>query len=53
MSSIWRPATYRLEPEWVVVLLASLVYSGDLVLAIPGKKLDATDVFGPRSHAGR
>ena len=38
------PATYRLEPEWVVVLLASLVYSGELVLAVPGKKLDATDV---------
>ena len=38
------PAMYRLEPEWVVVVLASLVYSGDLVLAIPGKKLDATDV---------
>ena len=38
------PATFRLEPEWVVVLLASLVYSGDLVLAMPGKKLDATDV---------
>ncbi len=36
--------TYRLEPDWVVVLLASLVYSGDLVLAIPGKKFDATDV---------
>ncbi len=32
----------RLEPEWVVVLLAILVYSGDLVLAIPGKKFDAT-----------
>jgi hypothetical protein len=31
----------RLEPEWAVVLLASLVYSGDLVLAVPGKKLDA------------
>jgi len=38
------PGTYRLEPDWVVVLLASLVYSGDLVLAIPGKKFDATDV---------
>ena len=37
------PDTYRLEPEWVVVLLASLVYWGDLVLAIPGKKFDATD----------
>jgi hypothetical protein len=33
---------YRLEPEWVAVVLAVLVYSGDLVLAIPGKKFDAT-----------
>ena len=32
----------RLEPEWVVVAIAALVYSGDLVLAIPGKKFDAT-----------
>ena len=31
----------RLEPEWVAVVLAALVYSGDLVLAIPGKKFDA------------
>ena len=38
------PGTYRLEPDWVVVVLASLVYSGDLVLAIPGRKFDATDV---------
>ena len=38
------PATFRLEPEWVVVLLASLVYSGELVLAVPGKKLDANDM---------
>ena len=38
------PGTYRLEPEWVVVMLASLVYSGHLVLAVPAKKLDATDV---------
>jgi hypothetical protein len=33
---------YRLEPEWVAVVLAVLVYSGDLVLSIPGKKFDAT-----------
>ena len=32
----------RLEPEWVAVVLAVLVHSGDLVLAIPGKKFDAT-----------
>jgi len=36
---------YRLEPEWVIVVLAALVYSGDLVLAIPGKKYDATGLL--------
>ena len=36
------PRSLRLEPEWAVIVLASLVYSGDLVLAIPGKKFDAT-----------
>jgi Family of unknown function (DUF6079) len=38
------PERYRLEPEWVVVLLAALVYSGDVVLAIPGKKFDASSL---------
>ena len=36
------PDRLRLEPEWAVVVLATLVYSGDVVLAIPGKKFDAT-----------
>jgi len=36
------PAIFRLEPEWVTVLLAALVYSGDIVLAIVGDKFDAT-----------
>jgi hypothetical protein len=35
---------FRLEPEWLIVLLAALVHSGDLVLAIPGRKFDATNV---------
>ncbi len=38
------PQTLRLEPEWVVVLLAALVYSGDVVLAVPGRKFDAADL---------
>ena len=38
------PTNYRLEPEWVVVVLASLVYSGHVVLAVPGRKFDATHV---------
>jgi Family of unknown function (DUF6079) len=36
------PGASRLEPEWAVVILAGLVYSGNIVLSIPGKKFDAT-----------
>ena len=35
-------SSFRLEPEWVVILLAALAYSGDLVVAIAGKRLDAS-----------
>ncbi len=36
------PGGSRLEPEWVAVIIASLIYAGDIVLAIPGNKFDAT-----------
>ncbi|MBF0525668.1 MAG: ATP-binding protein [Deltaproteobacteria bacterium] len=36
------PKSFRLEPEWAVVVLAALVYTGEVVLSIPGKKFDAT-----------
>jgi hypothetical protein len=36
------PGSSRLEPEWVIVVIASLVYTGEIVLAVPGKKFDAT-----------
>ena len=35
---------FRLEPEWVVVILASLIYSGDVTLSLPGKKIDASNI---------
>jgi hypothetical protein len=38
------PQRFRLEPEWAVVVLAALVYSGEVVLAIPGYKFDATSL---------
>jgi hypothetical protein len=38
------PQSLRLEPEWGVVVLATLVYSGDLIMAIPGKNFDATSL---------
>jgi len=31
----------RLEPQWVAVLMGALVYHGEIVIAIPGDKLDA------------
>jgi len=40
------PDSMRLEPCWVAVLAASLVYSGDCVMAIPGAKFDATNLAG-------
>jgi len=32
---------FRLEPEFLAVVLAALVHSGDVVVSIPGKKIDA------------
>jgi len=40
----YNPDSARLEPEWAVVIIAALVYSGDIILAIPGKKIDATSI---------
>jgi hypothetical protein len=36
------PQSLRLEPEWATVVLASLVYTGHVVMSVVGKKLDAT-----------
>ena len=33
------PGTYRLEPDWVVVCLASLLWDGDLVSCDPGQQV--------------
>ncbi|MDO9228848.1 MAG: DUF6079 family protein [Syntrophales bacterium] len=35
---------YRLEPEWAAVILAALVYAGEVVLSIPGKNFESTDL---------
>lgn len=35
------PVKYRLEPDLLVTVLGSLVYSGDLVLSITGDKIDS------------
>jgi succinate dehydrogenase flavin-adding protein (antitoxin of CptAB toxin-antitoxin module) len=38
------PNGCRLEPEWVIVILAAMVYSGDIVFCIPGQKFDAANI---------
>ena len=35
------PGNFRLEPDLLVVVLAALVYSGDVVLAVTGDKIDS------------
>tara|TARA_R110002072_G_scaffold240450_1_gene399024 strand:+ start:1847 stop:5572 length:3726 start_codon:yes stop_codon:yes gene_type:complete len=37
----WHPTRFRLEPEFLAVVIAGLVHSGDVVLSITGKKIDA------------
>ncbi|MBN2345394.1 MAG: ATP-binding protein [Candidatus Aminicenantes bacterium] len=32
---------FKLEPEWVAVVLLALVYTGEITLAVPGRKIDA------------
>lgn len=35
---------FRLEPEFLAVVAAALVHSGDLVISLPGKKMDAASL---------
>lgn len=40
----FKPASFRLEPQWLLVVLASLVYSGELELSVVGHQITASDV---------
>jgi hypothetical protein len=35
---------FGLEPEWVSVILLGLVYTGEITLALPGRKIDASNL---------
>lgn len=37
-------AKFRVEPEFLSVILAALVHSGDIVLSLAGKRLDAASI---------
>ena len=47
----FKPDSFRLEPEWLLVLLACLVYSGELELVVVGHTLTASDVVKFKSVA--
>ena len=38
------PSGFRLEPDWVTVVLAAMVYCGDIILSVIGDKFDATKI---------
>ena len=43
---------YRLEPEWVAVVLLSLVYNGDIVISMDGREeLDASSIERVLTHS--
>jgi hypothetical protein len=39
-----RDPYFKLEPEWLVVVLLSLVYSGEVVFQVPGERIDASNL---------
>lgn len=41
-----REPRFKLEPEWLVVVLLAMVYSGDVVLQLPGERIDAGNLSG-------
>jgi hypothetical protein len=45
LQPIEKDLYYRLEPEWIVVLLFALVYNGDIVVSIDGREeIDAGSI---------
>lgn len=39
-----RDPRFKLEPEWLLVVLLAMVYSGDVVLQLPGDRVDAANL---------
>lgn len=44
LDSIEYSLEYRLEPEWIAVMLVALVYDGSITLSLPGNKYDASNL---------
>ncbi|PKL79310.1 MAG: ATPase [Candidatus Melainabacteria bacterium HGW-Melainabacteria-1] len=39
-----KPDTLRLEPEWVIVVIAAMIQAGLVELSVPGRKFSASDL---------
>jgi hypothetical protein len=50
-TEYFAPTRFRLEPDLLVTVLGSLVYSGDLVLAITGDKIDSGKIGLLNEHS--
>jgi hypothetical protein len=44
MAEVFAPGRFGLEPDLVAVVLAVLAHSGDVVVSVPGKKIDSSNV---------
>ena len=54
-TPVYKDSRYKLEPEWVAVLLVALVYDGQIELSLPGgtQNLDAAGIERCRSSQHR
>src|SRR5207245_186742 len=43
-NDVERESQYQLEPEFLLIVLASLVQNGNVTLSVAGKKLDAANL---------
>jgi hypothetical protein len=43
-NDVERESQYQLEPEFLLIVLASLVQNGNITLSVAGKKLDAANL---------
>ncbi|MHB8806016.1 MAG: DUF6079 family protein [Anaerolineaceae bacterium] len=52
LQPVEKDLKYKLEPEWVAVILLALVYNGDIVLSLDGhEELDASTLERTMTHS--
>jgi len=52
LQPVEKDLKFKLEPDWVAVILLSLVYNGDIVLSVDGREdLDASNIERALTHS--